>query len=146
MEHRILLPLRFQIHDLEPFEEFFLSFEVGVQRGGQQRLAETARAAEENERTLLGDFPDQVCLVDIEVILFSQPFEGLDSHGVFADGVHNGRFFRGKGTNFSFIDSQGEKTAKTEMFSASIYIFLTFAALFVASRDKQEIIVVNKRY
>lgn len=89
MDDWVLLPLRLQVHNLESFEKFFLAFEVGVQRGGQQALAEPARAAEEDERTLLGHLPYQICFVDIDIVFLSQPFKGLDSHGVFADGVHD---------------------------------------------------------
>jgi len=98
MEDRVLFPLRLQLHDFESFEELLLPFEVGVQGGGQQRFAEPARPAEEDERALLGHFPDKVGFVNVDVVFFSQPLKGLDADGVSADGVHSGRFYRGKGT------------------------------------------------
>jgi len=36
----IAFPFRLQVHDLQSLEEFLLAFEVGVERGGEQRLAE----------------------------------------------------------------------------------------------------------
>ena len=70
MNNGILLPLRLQVHDLQAFEKLLLAFEIGVQRGGKQRLAEPTRTAEEDKRALLGHSPDQIGLVDIEVVLF----------------------------------------------------------------------------
>lgn len=103
MDDWVLLPLRLQVHNLESFEKFFLPFEVGVQRGGQQALAEPTGTTEEDEFHA-GHLPHQVCFVDINVVALSDFRKGLDADGVFADGVHDGRFYRGKDT--IFISSQ----------------------------------------
>ena len=81
---RILLPLRLHLHDAKSAEQVLLSTKVRLQRGCQQRLAETARPTHENKRCIMGQLPDQIGLVNIDIAFSYHSVEGLYSNRVFS--------------------------------------------------------------
>ena len=58
MKYRIFRLLFFQSVYGKPLEQFFLSLEVGLQRGDQQTLAKTARTAQEIDFALCDQIVD----------------------------------------------------------------------------------------
>ena len=89
MNHRVLLPLLLQVHDLQSLEQLALTAEIGVQRGGEQRLAEAARAAQENVGGIVGQLPYQVGLVNIDIALLDNSLECLYPYRVFTSCSHH---------------------------------------------------------
>ena len=87
MEHGVFLPFLLQRHHLQSLEEFTLPTEERAQRGGEQRLAKTARATQENERAELCHLPHQVGLVDIHIPLTDDAGKRLYAYWV-ATGEH----------------------------------------------------------
>lgn len=70
MQHRIFDPLFFQLLDSQPFEKFFTSLEVTLERADQQGFPESSRTAEENVTWIwMSKIIDIFCLIYIQVIL-----------------------------------------------------------------------------
>lgn len=82
MKYGIFRPLFFQGVNSKTLEQFFLSLEVGLQRGNQQALAKTARTAQKINSSFRHKIVKLFCLVHIDISVFSYLFETLYSNWV----------------------------------------------------------------
>ena len=90
MEDRVPRPFFLHISGLEPFEKFFLSFEVTTESRGQQGFTETTRTAQEHVLVSLRQIVHKTCLVDVEVTSLDNITECLYPDRVsFESGLHN---------------------------------------------------------
>ena len=83
MKHRRRGPVDIGGIESESLEQVTASVEIGVQSGEQQTLPEPTRAAQEIILTLIHQFRDKTCLVDVGVASLDNLGEGLYAYGVF---------------------------------------------------------------
>ena len=81
MQDGVLLPFLFQLGDGKPLKQFALAFEVGVERGEQQALAEAAGAGQEIITSCRSLFIDQCSLVYIQIAVLAKTLETLNADG-----------------------------------------------------------------
>ena len=83
VEHGIFRPFRLQFLDGKPLEEVFLALEITLKSRHQQRLAETARATQEEMfATAMRHAVDIFRLVDIKELSVDNLLEGLYAYGI----------------------------------------------------------------
>ena len=83
MQHGISRPLLLQLLDGKPLEEFLLAFEITLEGGNQQRLAETAWSAQEEKLSIcMCHTIDIFRLVDIEVVQLADFLKCLNSYRI----------------------------------------------------------------
>ena len=83
VQHGIFIPLFLQLLNGKPLEQFLLAFEITLEGGNQQRLAETAWATQEEIRSIrMGHTIDIFRLIYIELILLADPFKCLNAYRI----------------------------------------------------------------
>ena len=83
VEHGVFRPVLLEPLDGQPPEEVAPPGEVGVERAGEQRLAEAARAAQEQVLGhAVGHAVNVLCLVYVDVVLLAYLGERLYAYGV----------------------------------------------------------------
>ncbi|CDB72833.1 putative uncharacterized protein [Bacteroides cellulosilyticus CAG:158] len=65
MQYRIFFPFRLHLFNGKAFKEFFLTFEVSLESGQEQALAEAAGAAQEIRLACIGNKPNKRSLIHI---------------------------------------------------------------------------------
>ena len=83
VQYRILVPLFLQLLNGKPLEQFLLAFEITLESGNQQRLAETAWSAQEEKLSIrMCHTIDVFRLVDIEVVQLADFLKCLNSYRI----------------------------------------------------------------
>ena len=87
MKHRMFGPILFQVIDGKPFEQLFLSLEIGFKGGNEQTFSEAARAAEAIDFSFRYQAIDKCCLIHIYIVTCDDALKIL-----YADRVFHNRF------------------------------------------------------
>ena len=77
MKHRMLAPLRLEVHDLQALKEVAAPLEVTLQGGAEHALTETARTAHEHITAFMDQLIDQGGLVYIQEASLPDLLKGL---------------------------------------------------------------------
>ena len=78
----MLFPALLQLADGQALEQVLAALEIVFQCAAKQRLAESARAAEEDEFRFFCQLVDKVCLVEVDAAVLTDAFKVGDSRGV----------------------------------------------------------------
>ena len=81
MQYGVFRPFLFLLFYIKSFEEFLPALEIALEHGHQQRLAEPARAAQEDVLAQGGHFVDVHGLVNVQTMQVDDFRECLDAYG-----------------------------------------------------------------